>query len=188
MSARVSAMGSLRPVPGRSTMRHRNPSRCSTRGAHVDPAFGPPWTNSTGGPSPTSCTRTSTFHGARVTRRSLGCAPTDSHSVRSASRNRASFTPGRYSRVSLPVSGVVVVPAETLGPPRLVAVVDRAGPDPLGAVLPVVEEISAPRLVLDALVRRRQVLIHERHDDLDEIAQLVNHVGRLVVVVRLSAR
>src|SRR5436190_892559 len=60
-------------------------------GAHVVPALGPPWMNSAGGPSPTSCTRISTFQGASRTRRSIGSLPTDSQSTRSASRYRASF-------------------------------------------------------------------------------------------------
>src|SRR5262245_14627494 len=80
------------------------------------------------------------------------------------------------------------MPAQAAGAPLRVAAVDRAGPPPLGTVLPVVEQRSPPVLVLPPLVRRRQMFVHERDNHLDEVAQAVDPEGHLVVVVRPATR
>ena len=64
----------------------------ATSGAQLAPQFEAPCTNTTGGPLPTSCTRTSHPVRRNDRFRSVGSTPTDDQRVRSAARNAAAFT------------------------------------------------------------------------------------------------
>jgi hypothetical protein len=79
-----------------------------------------------------------------------------------------------------------MVAAKPVGAPRLFAFENRAGPDPFRLVLPVVEKKLSPLEVLAALVRRGEMLVHEREDEVDQIREGLNYVGDDVVMMRLS--
>lgn len=84
--------------------------------------------------------------------------------------------------------GVIVVrPTESFRSRGFITSVGAASASTFCALIPVFEQASTPIEILAPFVRNREVLVHERHDDLNEIAKRLDNEARLVVVVWLSA-
>lgn len=77
--------------------------------------------------------------------------------------------------------------AQPVGQRRGDAADHAARPAAAGLGVPVADEVAPPPPVLDALVGRWEMGVHERHDHLDEIPQPGDDKGHFVVVVGLAA-
>ena len=71
---------------------HRTSERWATSVAQETPELDAPWTNTTGAPSPASCTRSDTAVRGNESRRSAGDTLTDAHMAASAARNASTRT------------------------------------------------------------------------------------------------
>ena len=92
-SSTRAADGSLRPQPGRSSSSLRNPCSRDASGAQLVPLLLTPWTNSTAGPSPITCTRTRVPALGNSSHSSAGSTPSTFQYRRSAARYFVSSTP-----------------------------------------------------------------------------------------------
>src|SRR3954453_23026704 len=89
-------IGPLSPQPGRSSAMHLKSGSLAMSDIQLVPAFATPWINTTGGPSPVSCTRT--------------ISP-----VRSRARHSLGFTPGRFPELPFTLPVAVEVRAHGVG-------------------------------------------------------------------------